>query len=359
MAIAGAQTDRGALNVGHLMNVTVVAAPIPIDATGTTLPPMPSTAPFRVRVRLRSSGTGRWTIAVTSGTRRIETIGPDDFVENEYWTDEIESGSATLRLEDGDARVQVEIDAYAIQTEPAQQQGIVDGVDESVEIGAANAPSKAKMNARPIARVKLMAKDNGPSCSGFLLGRDLLMTNQHCVSTEAVRNTALIEFGADSAAAVTTTFRVKKIEVLNRQLDYSLLRLSANASQFGRLYIGSSAVMGMPLLLIQHPVGKVKKVAFPTHCGVRAERANGVDNRPVDFGHSCDTLGGSSGSPVLGWNDTLVVGLHHWTYLTNSPGSFNQAVRIEPIVEDLELQVRQGKLPRAVVDEVEAKRPQS
>ncbi len=47
------------------------------------------------------------------------------------------------------------------------------------------------------------------------------------------------------------------------------------------------------------------------------------------MGYYCDTQGGSSGSPVLGYSDHLVVALHHCAYCPN------RGVPIEAVISDL------------------------
>ena len=54
-----------------------------------------------------------------------------------------------------------------------------------------------------------------------------------------------------------------------------------------------------------------------------------------DFGHKCDTLGGSSGSPVMDWTTGLVVGLHHFGFLAGSPNPVNQAVAFRRVLADI------------------------
>ena len=56
---------------------------------------------------------------------------------------------------------------------------------------------------------------------------------------------------------------------------------------------------------------------------------------PDDFGHRCDTLGGSSGAPVLDLQSGRIVGLHHWGYLDSDPDPVNQAVHFRLILDDL------------------------
>ena len=84
----------------------------------------------------------------------------------------------------------------------------------------------------------------------------------------------------------------------------------------------------------------------------------GVDNLLNDFGHVCDTLGGSSGSPVVESTDGAVVGLHHWRWPDGAKLPENQAVHIALILKDLAARVQSGALGKETLDEVTRPRPQ-
>jgi hypothetical protein len=168
----------------------------------------------------------------------------------------------------------------------------------------------------------------------------------------------VVEFGFDTAASVPVSFRVTRIEAVDARLDYSLLRLNGDASKFGRLFLGSAVVTQMPLAVVQHPQGLPKKAAFPPNCSVGSTSVAGVDDVLNDFGHVCDTLGGSSGSPVVESGAGTVVGLHHWRWPDGAKVPENQAVHIRLVVDDLTMRVKAGTLPKAVLDEVTRPRPQ-
>ena len=90
-------------------------------------------------------------------------------------------------------------------------------------------------------------------------------------------------------------------------------------------FSNSDVQRGDKLYVIQHPAGEAKQIS-DLDCTVKDVPVNGYAPR-LDFSHTCDTLGGSSGSPVF--NEAgEVVGLHH---LGMAPtGSFvdvNRAVR--------------------------------
>ena len=58
-----------------------------------------------------------------------------------------------------------------------------------------------------------------------------------------------------------------------------------------------------------------------------------IEGKGSDFGHTCDTMEGSSGSPVLRRADLKVVGLHHWGFVSNDQkwSAENRAVQMRLI----------------------------
>jgi hypothetical protein len=139
----------------------------------------------------------------------------------------------------------------------------------------------------------------------------------------------------------------------------------------GRLYFVPSTWSWLPspqphaLVIVQHPSGEPKQASIadcqlsgpdrvPVPPGGTCVYGNlpGVNRVGVtpgdktDFGHLCDTKGGSSGSPVADWDTGLVVGLHHFGFLDGSADPVNQAVVHTRILQDI---LRQDKAAHAEI----------
>ncbi len=70
-------------------------------------------------------------------------------------------------------------------------------------------------------------------------------------------------------------------------------------------------------------------------CDVKKVSLRGAGDSPTDFGHLCESRGGSAGSPVLDRRTGQVVGLHHLGMLPGSSDSVKQAVHIGFVLDDL------------------------
>lgn len=174
------------------------------------------------------------------------------------------------------------------------------------------------------------------NCTGFLIAPNLMMTNWHCISQPWQLDTAVAVFGYEAAPAMVETHPFTKIEAMNEQLDFSILRLAHTPSSrwpVARLDL-TSVQNDQGLVLIQHPSDQ-HKVISRVGCAVLAATDTDRPQNANDFSHLCDADGGSSGSPTISETTGRVVGLHYGGVSRPLKRGHNFAVKIPPILEKL------------------------
>lgn len=192
--------------------------------------------------------------------------------------------------------------------------------------------------ARAVAKLSFIRNGQMDACTGFLISEGLFVTNEHCVSSPDLCENAVVLFGyerkADGSEGWEREARCLEIVDFDPSLDYSILRLAGEPGRvFGFVTLSRRMpVAGEPLYVIQHPGGG-PKMTSQAGCAVRTVHAPGYAG-DTDFGHSCDTARGSSGSPLFD-RTHKVIGLHHRGFIATSSRwkNENRGVRIEQIVD--------------------------
>ncbi len=197
---------------------------------------------------------------------------------------------------------------------------------------------------RAVAR--LLINGSG-ACTGWLLGSEgHLMTNEHCIGSQSDASNTDYEFMAEGATCATSctgwfacpgTVEASSATLvkLSSSLDYALVLLPTNVtSTYGYMQLRNELpTVGERIYIPQHPGGKGKMLAVTVDNGdyatVYSTNESPCAGGPGDIGYYADTEGGSSGSPVLAYEDHLVVALHH---CANCP---NRGVPIPSIITDL------------------------
>jgi cyclophilin family peptidyl-prolyl cis-trans isomerase len=184
-------------------------------------------------------------------------------------------------------------------------------------------------------------------CTAFLVADNRLITNHHCVpgiiDNERLGATSILAvqfrlgYVRDGIEEGTEMFHVNPVPLeTSADLDYSVLEIvggDANA-RYGALDL--SAVQPSdrdPFWVIGHPMGEAQRIS--------REKCQ-ADSPAIASGklrHTCDTLPGNSGSPVIDAGLQQVVALHH---AGSRAGAVNYAIPMADIL-------RQSTLLKAAV----------
>ena len=161
-------------------------------------------------------------------------------------------------------------------------------------------------------------QQSGPTCSGFLVGADLLVTAGHCYksggSADQVCNTSawVFDFQMNSATTDPTknidkrnVYLCKEViqSVLNKDHDYTLIRLNRPVTGRKPLVFRTSGKISekAELMVIGHPVSLPLKIA--------EGGAITKNNMKTKFSATLDTFSGNSGSPVFDSKTGVVEGI--------------------------------------------------
>eukprot|EP00756_Hemistasia_phaeocysticola_P028358 Hpha_TRINITY_DN16171_c3_g1::TRINITY_DN16171_c3_g1_i5::g.7677::m.7677 len=170
---------------------------------------------------------------------------------------------------------------------------------------------------------------------------DLMMTNNHCLEAQWEIDSAEIHFNyqahsCPSSGEVATSYtwggdvlKVRGNSLLrtSKTLDYTLFTLDEynlqiindwrgpNGARIGHLQLETELVpsQGMPIYIPHHGGGYEKQISLrdDTDTTDGLCKLSSVENDGAAVLYRCDTIGGSSGAPVVLQASHKVVGLHH------------------------------------------------
>jgi V8-like Glu-specific endopeptidase len=171
---------------------------------------------------------------------------------------------------------------------------------------------------RSVGRLDVLTDKGVFPCTAFIVSEKHILTNYHCskglldnekIGASRIDATQFVagytQTGIDEGTKKYTVIPTP-IEA-SKTLDYAVLEVIGDPSQeFGKLKLASvSPTGGDPFWIIGHPMGE----------GQRISREKCKANNPAlsagKLLHTCDTLPGNSGSPVIDAGLQQVVALHH------------------------------------------------
>ncbi len=154
--------------------------------------------------------------------------------------------------------------------------------------------------------------------TGFLVGKELLLTNNHVIKNKKEAKNAIAEFeyekDVDNKLQKSYTFKInpEAFFLTNAKLDYTLVGIESNSNNdpkkelaeygWNQLSLTGDRILDVERVnIIQHPDGKRKKIAF--------RKNKLVEIKESKIHYTADTEEGSSGSLVA--NDQWeIIALH-------------------------------------------------
>ena len=193
---------------------------------------------------------------------------------------------------------------------------------------------------RAVGRLDVLTDQGVGYCTAFIVSDKYLLTNHHCVPGPEGLTIQSVQFVAGyvetGVREGTKVYSVNAVPVESDEaLDYAVLEVFGNpAAEWGTLpilpmEIAADTHGGLPLLVIGHPIRLALHIS-------RKECRAALRN-PVSAGklrHTCDTLQGNSGSPVLSEDLRVVIALHH---AGSRKDGVNFAIPMSAILERSEL----------------------
>jgi PKD repeat protein len=189
---------------------------------------------------------------------------------------------------------------------------------------------------RPVAKAIIGIK----SCTAWRVGsNNHMFTNNHCAASRGEVSAMEVWFNYEkTVCGGDTTEQVVKVSgdkliATDYTLDYTLFSINdfASVESFGNLGLEvRDAERGELIYIPQHGSGDPKQIAIESDmnvgglCQVDDESLFGRDEG-TDIGYFCDTIGGSSGSPVVLTDTNKAIALHH------QGGCYNSGVKMSLI----------------------------
>lgn len=256
-----------------------------------------------------------------------------------FWAWSVESSTVALALgcataSDAD-NTTFSIDKYAVQADPPSPTSICGPDDKKDAVCYKNTHRTVYNKSKAVCRIRISGVG---SCTGWLVGvstsgNSLLLTNEHCIDSQSDVDNSSFQFMAENPICTDNTngssngivYGGKSLKKINAGLDYALVELEPRGGTHAHQaygYFGLESrkpIVGEKIYIPQHAGARIKQLGLvdtrnspQNDCKVLSINQNGcTSSSNVDLRYTCDTEGGSSGSPVVSFNSHKIIGLHH------------------------------------------------
>ena len=337
-------------NVGSLFSGTLVWAfnrDLPFHGSA-----LPQTSRILID-EINVTSPGRYAIDIADGSGRIvETLEYADLAgRTQIWSKVMSGGAVSVRVrgEDAAERLSFRLTSIAYDFQAVAEKSLVGLINGLTDVALYSGPmqSEVALRAPSIAKLDFVRDGSKFTCSGFLVDTQTFLTNAHCIDSQAICDTAIAVFGFEKLShggvSLGQQYRCREFIAADPVLDAAAITLADapgedDVARMALPFSNRAVEINEPLLLIQHPGGALKMVSVE-ECKAstvpQAASSNGATGN-LDFQHGCDTEQGSSGSPVLRADGTIV-GLHKIGHGADpDSGLFNTAVDARAVMAWLE-----------------------
>ncbi|MCP3162227.1 trypsin-like serine peptidase [Myxococcus qinghaiensis] len=211
-------------------------------------------------------------------------------------------------------------------TEPLQSQESNVIVGSVNWVGATTLTGTQRTRSRAVGYLSIPAV--GSRCTAWLVSADVIITNNHCIGSASEAVGARVSFNYEDGVASADRVWYNCATFIKTWSgdDMTAVRCSATNGQlpgnvYGWLTVSTTNAAANASLYVVH-----QNCDYYTSSGCTPTKKSSpgvvknANYSTTDLSYDADTLGGSSGSPVISSSTHQVVGLHHIGLGGNSSG---------------------------------------